>query len=81
VRDLRRREAWGPGVEEVGFLETHVSWLFFVGERVYKVKRPVDPGSIDGQVFSDGGDAAVLDADVEMTVAIRLRVNDAAAFE
>jgi aminoglycoside phosphotransferase family enzyme/predicted kinase len=47
VRDLRRREAWGPGVEEVGFLETHVSWLFFVGERVYKVKRPVDLGFID----------------------------------
>ena len=45
--ELRRPEAYGPGVAEVGFLQTHVSWLFFAGERVYKVKKPVDLGFLD----------------------------------
>ncbi len=41
--DLLRPEAWpaGGAVAAVQLLQTHVSWLFFVGERVYKVKKPV----------------------------------------
>lgn len=48
--DLSRPEAW-PGrsdsADTVQVLSTHVSRLFFVGDRVYKVKRPVDLGFVD----------------------------------
>jgi hypothetical protein len=31
----------------VGLVETHISLVFFAGERVYKVKKPVDLGFLD----------------------------------
>jgi aminoglycoside phosphotransferase family enzyme len=34
-----------PG--QVGFFETHISLLFFTGNHVYKVKKPVDYGFLD----------------------------------
>jgi aminoglycoside phosphotransferase family enzyme/predicted kinase len=40
-------EAWPQGRNEVEFCETHVSRLYFVGDRVYKVKKPVDFGFLD----------------------------------
>ncbi len=41
-----------PGYEgPVELVETHVSWLFFAGERVYKVKRPVDLGFVDARTL------------------------------
>lgn len=48
VAELHRPEAYGraPG-EEIGLVETHISFLFFAGERVYKVKKPVDFGFLD----------------------------------
>lgn len=41
-----------PGIypdhpKEVGFFETHISLLFFTGNFVYKVKKPVDFGFLD----------------------------------
>jgi len=47
VRDLSRTEAYPGPAREVTRLQTHVSWLFFAGERVYKVKKPVDLGFLD----------------------------------
>ncbi|HVS09732.1 MAG TPA: AAA family ATPase [Planctomycetota bacterium] len=47
VLALRDPAAYPFEVAEVGFLETHVSLLFFAGERVYKVKKPVDLGFLD----------------------------------
>ena len=44
---LLRPEAYPHAVTEVGYLETHISRLFFAGERVYKVKKPVDLGFLD----------------------------------
>jgi aminoglycoside phosphotransferase family enzyme len=32
---------------EIGFSQTHVSWLFFTGQFVYKVKKPVNYGFLD----------------------------------
>ncbi len=40
-------EAWPGGGVVVEFLETHVSRLYMVGERVYKVKKPVDFGFLN----------------------------------
>ena len=47
VADLLRSDAY-PGFDgEVGFVRTHISWLFFAGDLVYKVKQPVDLGFLD----------------------------------
>ena len=33
--------------ERVELIETHISWVFLAGERVYKMKKPVDLGFLD----------------------------------
>ena len=52
ARALTSPAAWplvdpGTPVDHVEHLETHVSHLFFVGHRVYKVKKAVDLGFLD----------------------------------
>ena len=34
-------------VDRVELVETHISWVFLAGERVYKVKKPVELGFLD----------------------------------
>src|SRR5215218_8842547 len=34
-------------VEEVRLIETHISWVYLAGERVVKLKRPVELGFVD----------------------------------
>ena len=34
-------------VDRVELVETHISWVFLAGDRVYKVKKPVDLGFLD----------------------------------
>lgn len=41
VRFLRRPASYGAAVAEVLVEETHMSWVFLAGERVYKLKKPV----------------------------------------
>ena len=38
---LSRPESYRPGVGRVECRETHMSWVFLAGERVYKLKKPV----------------------------------------
>ena len=48
IQGLCRGEAFPGGRgEEVEVLQTHISVLFFVGDRVYKLKKPVDLGFLD----------------------------------
>lgn len=51
VAELRRPEAYAHMRDLVGaeieFLQTHISLLFFAGDRVYKLKKPVDLGFLD----------------------------------
>lgn len=47
VDRFRSPEPYLFRVDRVGFVETHVSWLFFAGKRVYKVKKPVNLGFVD----------------------------------
>jgi aminoglycoside phosphotransferase family enzyme/predicted kinase len=44
---LMRPDAYPDEVAQVRIEETHVSFLFFTGQRVYKVKKPVDYGFLD----------------------------------
>ena len=47
MADLSRREAW-PGADSAPrLLQTHISLLYFVGERVYTLKKEVDFGFLD----------------------------------
>ncbi len=47
VAALRRPSFWGPPVESVDYLQTHVSSIFLTGERAYKLKKPVNFGFLD----------------------------------
>lgn len=47
VRDLLRPEAYPWRPDMVDRVETHVSWVFLAGDRVVKIKRPVDLGFVD----------------------------------
>lgn len=47
IADLQRPEAYPHAVGRVDLIQTHISLLFFAGDRVYKVKKPVDLGFLD----------------------------------
>jgi aminoglycoside phosphotransferase family enzyme/predicted kinase len=38
---------YGPQVENVGFVQTHISSVFLTGERAYKLKKPVNFGFLN----------------------------------
>jgi aminoglycoside phosphotransferase family enzyme len=44
---LLNPEIYPDHPKEVGFIETHISILFFTGNHVYKLKKPVDFGFLD----------------------------------
>ena len=41
VAFLSRRDSYSPRRETVRRIETHMSWVFLVGDRAYKLKKPV----------------------------------------
>ena len=41
VAFLSRAEAYSPPVHEVVRRETHMSWVFLAGDKVFKLKKPV----------------------------------------
>ena len=41
VAFLSRRDTYSPRPDTVRRIETHMSWVFLVGDRVYKLKKPV----------------------------------------
>lgn len=47
VAALREPSAYPHPVDRVEVVETHISWVFLAGDRVYKVKKPVNFGFLD----------------------------------
>ncbi len=47
VEELQKPGAFPWNPPSVEMIETHISWVFLAGERVVKVKRPVDFGFVD----------------------------------
>jgi aminoglycoside phosphotransferase family enzyme/predicted kinase len=47
VRALTMPEIYPHDASPIRLVETHVSWIFFAGDYVYKVKKPVDFGFLD----------------------------------
>jgi len=41
LKFLQTPEAYGPSGQRLECLETHMSWVFLVGEQVFKLKKPV----------------------------------------
>lgn len=44
---LRRPDRYPQGVDRVDLVETHISWVLLAGDRVYKLKKPLDLGFLD----------------------------------
>src|SRR6056297_789743 len=44
---LRNPDAYPHPVDEIGLIETHISWVLLAGEFVYKLKKPLDLGFLD----------------------------------
>ncbi len=47
IEELSRPSAYPYPVDEVEIIQTHISVVFLAGDRVYKVKKPVDFGFLD----------------------------------
>jgi uncharacterized protein len=47
VAALGDPRAYPDPVSRVELIETHISWVFLAGDRVFKVKKPVDLGFLD----------------------------------
>jgi len=47
VEVLKNPAFYDPPVEQVEFIQTHISSVFLTGERVYKLKKPVNFGFLD----------------------------------
>ena len=47
VEALKDPGFYDPPVEQVEFIQTHISSVFLTGERVYKLKKPVNFGFLD----------------------------------
>ena len=47
VRAMLRPAFYPHRPARVRLVQTHISWVFIAGDRVYKVKKPVDFGFLD----------------------------------
>jgi aminoglycoside phosphotransferase family enzyme/predicted kinase len=47
IKDLARPDAYARTPDRVDLVETHISWVFLAGDRVYKLKKSVDYGFLD----------------------------------
>ena len=47
VQAMRKAAFYPHAVTDVSLRETHISWVFLTGSRVYKLKKPVDLGFLD----------------------------------
>ena len=71
--DLLRPSAFpGPPRGDVRLAETHASWVFLVGDDVYKVKKPVDLGFLDFRTREQR--KAACDAEVQLNARLAPRV-------
>jgi aminoglycoside phosphotransferase family enzyme/predicted kinase len=47
IAALRQPAAYAHHPPSVTLIETHISWVFLAGDRVFKLKRPMDYGFVD----------------------------------
>ena len=47
IEALRDPSRYPHPVDKVELIETHISWVLLAGDRVYKIKKPVDFGFLD----------------------------------
>ncbi len=47
IADLLSPDRYAASPDDLELLQTHISWVIIAGQRVYKIKKPVDFGFID----------------------------------
>ncbi len=57
VNSLLRPDFYPHKPASVELIQTHISWVFLAGDRVYKIKKPVDFGFLDFSTLRKRGSA------------------------
>lgn len=70
--------SYNHAVESVAHRQTHVSHLFFAGDYVYKVKKPVDFGFLDFSTLEKRRAAAVAELELNRRIAPDIYIDVAA---
>jgi aminoglycoside phosphotransferase family enzyme/predicted kinase len=47
VESQRNSDVFHEGTDQIRVLQTHMSWIFLVGQHAYKIKKPIDLGFAD----------------------------------
>ena len=69
VSFLIRPDSYIPEPEEITARETHMSWVFMVGDRVYKLKKPVRFSYLDFSTLERRADACVAEVSLNRKLA------------
>ncbi|UCF19872.1 MAG: AAA family ATPase [Gemmatimonadota bacterium] len=70
--------SYGHQVDQVEHVQTHVSHLFFAGDYVYKVKKPVDLGFLDFSTLAKRRAAAIAELELNRRVSPNIYLDLAA---
>ena len=69
VSFLSRPDSYAPAPETVGARETHMSWVFMAGDRVYKLKKPVRFPYLDFSTLERRADACLAEVSLNRRLA------------
>jgi uncharacterized protein len=69
VSFLSRPDSYVPEPEKVTARETHMSWVFMAGDRVYKLKKPVRFSYLDFSTLERRADACVAEVSLNRKLA------------
>lgn len=78
IEFFRDPKSYDHDVDEVIHRQTHISHLFFAGDYVYKVKKPVDMGFLDFSTLPKRRAAAVAEIELNRRVAPEIYLDLAA---
>ncbi|WP_034835288.1 bifunctional aminoglycoside phosphotransferase/ATP-binding protein [Endozoicomonas numazuensis] len=72
IEALLKPSAYPHPVEKIELLETHISWVILTGERVYKIKKPMDFGFLNFTKLEDRKTFCELEMKLNQRLAPRL---------
>jgi aminoglycoside phosphotransferase family enzyme/predicted kinase len=81
VRAMLRPSFYPHQPERVRLVQTHISWVFIAGERVYKVKKPADFGFLDFSTLSRRAAACRREVELNRRLAARLYLGTVPLYE
>ncbi|WP_062263986.1 AAA family ATPase [Endozoicomonas arenosclerae] len=72
IEALLKPSAYPHPVEKIELLETHISWVILTGEKVYKIKKPMDFGFLNFTELSDRKKFCEMEVKLNQRLAPRL---------